>query len=487
MLSNRERCEVKLLLWQEYTHHRRIDKIKKTLITLFNALFESTGLIAYIPIVLVTIAMFCGASWIIFWTATDPAHYQCYALTFWLGSNATKLLPASQCTFLTISAPQPPFHMLPVEYPPLTLLPFSLPLLMPFAYYQWAFALLMSLVSLLAYWLLLRYGPRGSAAVFALYLFLGALAIAQARFDLMPATLTLISLIVAERKHWSAAYIALAFGVLMKIYPLLLLPALFIAEQQAAKNLPLQESVAPHKPLHQQCFALLKHARHWQWKNCLLFLSITIGISGTFALLNFNQAVISQLNYFIYRPIQIESIDNTLLWLAKDFGFPLQFIYNFGSINSLSPLSGMVGRVTSICFALGCIYVLWQQWHNKLDLTQTAIALLLLFIATSKVFSPQYLIWVTPLLAYAGTFDGIWLLIWGAISLLTTIIFILFYSRINTTDAATLQVLIQSLHGFFEAIGTRNALFVFITLAYLFNWFQIRQRKPLPSQSNEMP
>jgi hypothetical protein len=474
-------------LWQEYTHHRRIDRIKKPLITLYGALLERNAFIAYIPIAFVTMAMFCGASWMIFWTATDPAHYQCYALTFWLGSNATKLLPASQCTFLTFSSPQPPFHMLPVEYPPLTLLPFSLALLMPFAYYQWAFALLMSLVSLLAYWLLLRYGPRGSAFVFALYLFIGALAITQARFDLLPATLTLMCLITAERKHWRAAYIALAFSVLMKIYPLLLLPALFIAEQQAAKSLPLQVNFTPHKPPHQQFLMLLRYVLHWQWKNCLLFLSIIVGISGAFALLNFNEAVFSQLNYFIYRPIQIESIDNTLLWLAKDFGFPLQFIYNFGSINSLSSLSGVVGRLTSTCFALGSIYVLWQQWHSRLDFTQTAIALLLLFIATSKVFSPQYLIWLIPLLAYAGAFDTFWMLIWGAISLLTTIVFIFFYSRINTTDSTTLQLLIQSLHGFFEVIGTRNALFVFITLAYLFNWFQIRQRKPLPSLSNEMP
>jgi uncharacterized membrane protein len=294
-------------------------------------------------------------------------------------------------------------------------------------------------------------------------------------------------LIAAERKHWTAAYIALAFGVLMKIYPLLLLPALFIAEQQAAGNLTLEANSLTHKSLLLQCLTLLKQARTWQWKNGLLFLSFIIGISGAFALLNFNEAVISQIHYFIYRPIQIESIDNTLLWLAKNFGFPLQFVYNFGSINSLSPLSGLVGRLTSTCFVFGCIYVLWQQWHSRLDLTQTAIALLLLFIATSKVFSPQYLIWLTPLLAYAGAFDAFWVLIWGAISLLTTIIFTLFYSRINTTNTAALQVLIQSLHGFFEVIGARNALFVFVTLAYLFNWFQIRQRKPLPSQSDEMP
>jgi hypothetical protein len=431
--------------------------------------------------------MFCGASWIIFWTATDPAHYQCYALTFWLGSSATKLLPPTQCSFLTFPTPQPPFHMLPVEYPPLTLLPFSLPLLMPFAYYQWAFALLMSLVSLFTYWLLLRYGPRGSAALFALYLFLGALAIAQTRFDLIPATLTLLCLIAAERGCWRGAYVALAFAVLMKIYPLLLLPALFIAEQQAANHLLRVEDRQAHQPLYRRCFSFLKQARHWHWQNCLLFSGILLGISGAFATLNFNQAVISQFRYFVFRPIQIESIDNTLLWLAWHAGFPLQFIYNFGSINSISPLSGPVGLLTTVCFIIGCIYIFWLQWHNTMDLTQTAIALLLLFIATSKVFSPQYLIWLTPLLVYAGAFDAFWLLLWGTISFLTNIIFILFYSRITSTDTATLQLLIQSLHGFFEVISLRNALFVFITLAYLFNWFQIRLRKPLSSSSHEIP
>ena len=466
-------------MWQEYTQQRDRETIKKKFIVWYNALLTSNSLVAYIPIAIVTISMFCGASWIIFWTATDPAHYQCYALTFWLGSNATKLLPASQCTFLAISSPQPAFHMLPVEYPPLTLLPFSLPLLMPLAYYQWAFALLMSLVSLLAYWLLLRYGPRGSAPIFALYLFIGALAIAQARFDLIPATLSLISLIAAERKHWSAAYIALAFGVLMKIYPLLLLPALFIAEQQAYQKLPLLERLTSQGSLRAFFLMLLKTAREWQWKHCQIFLCIVLGISGAFALLNFHAAVISQINYFIQRPVQIETTDSTLLWLAKGQGFPLQFIFSFGSINSLSPLSGIVSRFSSACFLLGCIYILWLQWQRKLDVTQTAIALLLLFIATNKVFSPQYLIWLIPLLAYAGAFDMLWIVLWGAISLLTMVTFIFFYSHINVTDSVTIQTLIQSLPGFFEVIGVRNALLVFVTLAYLCNWFHIRQRKPV--------
>ena len=147
-----------------------------------------------------------------------------------LEHNYFQLLNAHFCTISTIV--QPPLHMLPLEYPPFTLVIFSLPLFAPILYYQLVFAVLMALVSTLIYWLLLQYGPRGSALAFVFYVFIGVLALAQERFDLVPAALTLLCLIAAERKHWTLAYIALAFGFLFKIYPILFLPALFIAEQQ---------------------------------------------------------------------------------------------------------------------------------------------------------------------------------------------------------------------------------------------------------------
>src|SRR5260370_41913260 len=91
----------------------------------------------------------------------------------------------------------------------------------------------MALVAILIYWLLQRYGPRGSGVACAFYLVIGAWATAEGRFDLVPAGLTLLCLIAAERRHWTLAYVALAFGFLLKIYPLLLLPPLFLAEQIA--------------------------------------------------------------------------------------------------------------------------------------------------------------------------------------------------------------------------------------------------------------
>lgn len=461
-------------MWQERIQPGQTSSTRKTFHYILEALLARNGTIAYIPIILVTIFMFCGASWQVFWSTTDAARYQCYALSFWFGSNGTKLLPESQCAFLHLTTAQPPFHLLPVEYPPLTLAVFSLALLLPLAYYQVAFALLMSLVSVLIYWLLLRYGPRGAALTFATYIFIGALATAQGRFDLIPAALTLLCVIAAERKHWTTAYVALAFGVLLKLYPLLLLPGLFIAEQQVAGHLHIPAKSLTLRSLPQQLGYTVQGITGWRRKNCLIFLGIILGISGAFSLLNFQGAVINQLSYFTQRPIQIEATASTILWLAHNFGQPFQVIYSYGSLNSLSSLSGIVGMVSTVLLIAGYTYILWQQWRGKLDVTQTMIAFLFIFIATGKVFSPQYLIWLIPLLAYAGAFDTFWLFCWGSVSVLTTFIYSYLYARLSNPQ------LIYHIPGFFEAIAARNAFFVLITLAYLFNWYQARQRKLLP-------
>lgn len=431
---------------------------------------------AYLPIIVVTVIMFCGASWQIFLPTTDPSRYQCYALLFWLGSYATALLPVSQCSFLSLSTAVPAFHLLPLEYPPLTLVPFSLALLAPLRYYQLAFALLMSLMLVLIYGLLLRYGPRGAALAFAGYIFIGAIATAQNRFDLLPAAFTLICIIAAERKQWTWAYIALAFGVLLKLYPMLLFPVLFIAEQQAEKRLTIPAESRGLKVAFRSLWSMLRSATRWHWKNSLIFLGVLVGVTGIFALLNFQGALVDQFRYFAERPMQVEATGSALLWLATAVGYPLHIVFSYGSLNMVSNLAGVVTLGCEVLFLAGYVYTLWIHWRGKLDVAQGSIAVLLLFVATGKVFSPQYLIWLVPLLAYAGAFDRLWKLCWGVISLLTTFIFIYFYARVTN------PLLIPYLPGFVQAVSLRNALFILVTLTYLFNWFQARQRKLLPAK-----
>jgi hypothetical protein len=465
-------------LWQEQTEQTPVYKFKKRLLSAREVLFSRNGGTTYIPIALVLFLMFCAASWLLLWSATDPARYQCYALTFWFGGSALGLLPPEQCTFLATVTPQA-FHMLPVEYPPLTLLVFSLPLLLPIAYYQFAFALLMSLIAMVIYWLLQSYGPRGSAFMFAIYLLTGSLALAQMRFDILPALCTLLCLIAAERKHWVMAYVCLAIGVLFKLYPILLLPALFIAEQHSAQRLLIPPANLTLRETPKQLWLTLRGLGRWSWRNCLLFLALLVSVTAFFASFNFHDAVISQIVYFQKRPLQIEAVGSTVLWLANVLGIPWQGVrYEFGSVNIVSPLSGTITLLGTGLLLLGALFVIWLQWRGKIDLVQASIAFILLFIATGKVFSPQYLLWLIPLLVYAGAFDMFWLFFWGGISILTNIHYVFLNARLPPSTG--LPQIITLPTGYSEVIAVRNLFFVFVTLAYLFNWFQARQRQPAP-------
>ncbi len=141
----------------------------------------------------------------------------------------------------------------------------------------------------------------------------------------------------------------------------------------------------------------------------------------------------------------------------------------------ISALGGPSAILFDLLFVLGYIYIIFLQWRGKLDIVQSSIALLLIFIVTGKVFSPQYLIWIVPLLAYSGAFDSLWLVIWVSISLLTTIVYPYLYTRTLSATGA------PYVPGFIQSVAVRNALLVLLTLAYLFNWFHIRRRKALPS------
>ncbi len=374
-------------------------------------------------------------------------------------SRGVRSLPPGPCAFLRSASPQAPFQVTPQEYPPLALLPFSSALLAPSAYYALTFALMMTLLAGLIAWLLAQFHSRQAALRFLLYLLVGAGALFQLRYDLLPAAAMLICLIAAERRRWSVAYIALALAVLLKLYPLVALPALFIAEWQDRADHVLDEP-GPRAPSQQ-----------WWW-NSVLFGGVTLGAQACFAALGVSAAIIQPLAYLLQRPTQIESMQSSLAWLAHGLGAPLVVVFTYGSLNSVSPFANAFGWVGTCLLIAGCAYVCWLQWRRHISLGQAMIALLCTLILTGKVFSPQYLIWLIPLIASVGAARW-WLWWWVGVSLLTMGAYTVYYGQL--TDAATTARLLPTLPGFFAVVAVRNAAFLFITLAYLFNWRHARQ------------
>src|SRR5207244_10018561 len=107
-------------------------------------------------------------------------------------------------------------------------------------------------------------------------------------------------------------------------------------------------------------------------------------ITGFFAIFNFKGSILSQVSYFANRPLQVESTGSMLLWFGTLIGFPVHIVFSFGSVNMASALGGVVSNLSEILFIAGYVYSIYLQWREKLDVVQTCIALLLVFIATGK-------------------------------------------------------------------------------------------------------
>jgi hypothetical protein len=395
----------------------------------------------------------------------DATRYQCYVIAFWQGKAGLHALgldanPKSQCAFLNASssttliqkmqerhfpsfliklvASQPtsePFHALPPEYPLLTLIPFSLPLIAPAQWYQVVFAICMAIIAGIIYLVLKRYRSTSAAIAFAIYPVLGNWATAEGRFDLIPAGLTLGAVILAARARWKWAFVLLALATLLKFYAAVLIPPLLIAQQMQSKE---------------RWFA-------WsRWSALAVYIGTCAAVLAVSLVLNVADTLVP-FSYFVNRPIQVESFPGTLLWLGNFLGYSVQYTMLYQSLNFLSPLANKVSLLSTLLLAAGLLYTWWLQWRGKIDLYMACLLTMLIVLITGKVFSPQYLIWVAPLIALVGESNWKWLVSWGAVAILTTCIFPFIY-----IDLAHIQA-------YYGVILVRDLLIVAIVCALLFN------------------
>lgn len=412
-------------------------------------------------------------------TGPEPGKYRCYALAFWQGKSRLGPLLHTDCSFLQVNAPvplidylkswglqafftklavlQPPgqaLHALPQEYPLLSILPFTFAMLAPPHRYLLIFAICMALVVGVLYFVLKRYRSSGAALAFLVYLVVGSSTIALARFDIIPAGLTLGAVILADRARWRWAFALLALAVLLKFYALVLILPLFMAQQKQYSS---RGGDAERVPSQLPWYS-------WQrWDGVGIFVAVSMLVTTISLILNV-EGTLAPFSYFGARPIQVESLSAGGLWLGSFMGYQLHYVTSFGSNNVVSLLSALVSPLGSLCFVMGLVYVYWLQWRGKLDIFTASLLALLILVVTSKVFSPQYLVWVTPFVAYVGKSNWKWLLSWGSVGLLTTYIFPWLY----VTRAHLGLVFIGQVPTFFPAVLARGLIMLTIIFALLY-------------------
>jgi 4-amino-4-deoxy-L-arabinose transferase-like glycosyltransferase len=302
-----------------------------------------------------------------------------------------------------------PYRDVTVEYPPLAFLAFLPPALISTDYelYRRTFAGWMLILHLFNLWLAFRLvQPNSDSKVPARLGWLSLLfcvllgRVVATRMDHVVVTFTLLCVwagiralappAARQRLGWAALAGALgALGVMVKLVPGLGFLAVLVGylRSNAADRLRLAAV---------GCAAAA----------CVL-LAVNLPLFA-FA----GERYLESFRYHTLRGVQIESVYAGLLMLAHAFGLPARIEESFGSANLETSLSPAIKLLSPLLFIAVCVWICARRWRPEpRALVFCASALLLGYMLTSRVFSPQYLIWIgAPLLA-AGVFDrgtGLW-------------------------------------------------------------------------------
>lgn len=272
-----------------------------------------------------------------------------------------------------------PYRDFGVEYPPGALPVFAAPSLVAgrgdFVRYRIVFEALMALLGAAAVALTAAVSGRIDAALYAgvAPLLLGPVVVS--RFDFWPALLSIagIAALLADRRRLSAS--ALGVATAAKLYPGVLLPL-------AA------------------AYVWRRHGR----RAATVFAGIAVGVVALvflpFVVLS-PHGVWSSLSGQASRPLQIESLGAALLLGAHQaWGLAVEQTSSHGSDNLTGALPDALATVQGVLAPL-VLLALWAAFARgeatRERFVRYAAAAVCAFIAVSKVLSPQYLIWLMPL------------------------------------------------------------------------------------------
>jgi uncharacterized membrane protein len=281
-----------------------------------------------------------------------------------------------------------PYRDFNVEYPPGALPMFALPALADADYrvaFEWLMALcgggLVVAVALAARQLGLGFGTLAFVALSPLAI--GSVILT--RFDLWPAMLASFALAALLYERLRLGHVLLGASIAAKLYPAVFLPL----------------TVA---------YAWRRYGRREALRCGALALGVVVAIYLPFFLVA-PGGVLSSLGRQLSRPLQIESLGSAVLLAAHQaFGVGIEMQSSHGSQN----LAGAAPDVLAVLLSLTQVFVLVWLWTrfprgrepSRYELAAYSAAVLTAFVALGKVLSPQFLMWLVPVVPLARRYGA---------------------------------------------------------------------------------
>ncbi|MGW7413322.1 glycosyltransferase 87 family protein [Streptomyces sp. NPDC054863] len=265
------------------------------------------------------------------------------------------------------------------QYPPAAALAVLSPGLLPFLDYAHAFFVLAFLADAVVTGLLLYAGRRPGKRMAGAWVWIAGLALlgptSYARYDVMVTGIAVAALLAGARRPRAMGALA-ALGALLKVWPAMLLAG-------TARGRTTRTSWT--------AFLLTAGA---------LVLVFSAAMPGALAFLTFQRD----------RGTEVESLGALVFHVARHFGWEGEVLLNYGSVEFLGPYVSLVSTLAMVLTALAFGWLLVWRLRARLFTASTAcdaaFVAVLLFTTTSRVISPQYLLWLVGLAAAALVFRG---------------------------------------------------------------------------------
>ncbi|MFE0646123.1 glycosyltransferase 87 family protein [Streptomyces sp. NPDC058877] len=304
------------------------------------------------------------------------------------------------------------------QYPPAAALAILSPALLPFLDYASAFFVLAFLCDALVFGLLVHTGRRAGRSMRGAWFWLASVPLlgptAYARYDVMVTAVAVAGLLAAVRSPRVLGALA-GFGAVLKVWPALLLAG---------------------TPKGRATF------RSWSaaaGAGAAVLLLCVLWMPGALAFLTFQRD----------RGTEVESLGSTVFHVARHFGWEGEARMNYGSIEFLGPYVSAVSTAALLLTvaAFGWL-LLWRVRARRFassTVADAAFVAVLLFTTTSRVLSPQYLLWLVGLaavcLAYRSSRMRLpaHLVLWA--TALTQFEFPVWFSHVTRSDPLGMAVL----------------------------------------------
>lgn len=197
-------------------------------------------------------------------------------------------------------------------------------------------------------------------------------------YDLFPALLTIAAVLAFLRGRERTTYVLLALAVAAKVFPLVLLPLVLIESWERGGRDAVRRALA------------------W-FGGVLVLMHLPFAALGPGGL---------RFSYWVQlrRGLEVESLGGGVLLVLDRLGLHSVTLRDTapGSRDAVGTLPDALAIASSLVVVSAVLYVAWLYLRGQRDRVLACAAAVTAFVAFNKVLSPQYVVWLVPLVPGVG-------------------------------------------------------------------------------------